>query len=171
MAIAISAASAAPHIAPPPPASVARANAAPATAAAVTQATRPAAAAPATTAAVTRATRPAAAAPAAAPVTAAPAAAPATAAPATRPAAAVSASAPQGQQQAALNHLLSKYKYGQSHDVAASALSSLGRQILADAKVLGQHVTLPRAPAGSGAAPAAPEATTAPATGRISVTA
>ena len=126
MAIAISAASAAPHIAPPPPASVARTNAAPV-------------AAPATTAAVTQATRPAA--------------------------------APQGQQQAALNHLLSRYKYGQSHDVAASALSSLGRQILADAKTLGQHVTLPRAPAGSGAVPAAPEATTAPATGRISVTA
>ncbi|HEY3848742.1 MAG TPA: hypothetical protein VGL95_16685 [Acetobacteraceae bacterium] len=152
MAIAISAASAAPHIAPPPPASVARANAAPA-------------AAPATAAAVTQATRPAAAAPAAAPATAA------AVTQTTRPAAAVSASAPQGQQQAALNHLLSKYKYGQSHDVAASALSSIGRQILADAKALGQHVTLPRAPAGSGAAPAAPEATTAPATGRISVTA
>jgi pyruvate dehydrogenase E2 component (dihydrolipoyllysine-residue acetyltransferase) len=103
-------------------------------------------AAPATTAVAAQAAHPAAA--------AAPAAAPATG----------------GQQQAALNQLLSKYRYGQSHNVAASTLSSLGRQILAEAKTLGQHVTLPRAPAGAGAAPAA-VANATPVPGKVSVTA
>jgi hypothetical protein len=87
-------------------------------------------------------------------------------------AAAAPAAATGGQQQAALNQLLSKYKYSQSHNVAASTISSLGRQILAEAKTLGQHVTLPRAPAGAGAAPAAaPPPTATPAPGKVSVTA
>jgi hypothetical protein len=87
-------------------------------------------------------------------------------------AAPAAAAATGGQQQAALNQLLSKYKYSQSHNVAASTLSSLGRQILAEAKTLGQHVTLPRAPASAGAAPAAaPTPTATPATGKVSVTA
>lgn len=81
------------------------------------------------------------------------------------------AAAPQGQQQAALNQLLAKYKYGQSHGVAASALSSLGRQILAEAKTLGQRVTLPRAPAGSGAAAPAPTQPTGSEGGKVNVTA
>ena len=92
--------------------------------------------------------------------TAAPAAAaPPGAATAQRAAQPAAAAAPQGQQQAALNQLLAKYKYGQSHGVAAAALSSLGRQILSEAKTLNLHVTLPRAPAGGNA-----PATTSPAT-------
>lgn len=122
---------------------------------------------------------PASYAPTTAPVPAAQAtAAPAAAAPAAQagqPAAAAapaSAAASGGQQQrAALNQLLSKYKYGQSHNIAASTLSALGKQIMADAKTLGQHVTLPRAPAGAGAAPAAPVANAAPANGKVNVTA
>ena len=51
------------------------------------------------------------------------------------------------QQQAALNRLLAKYKADLSRGEAASALASLGRQITAAAKALGQHVSLPKAPA------------------------
>ena len=101
---------------------------------------------------------------------------------AVRPAA-TTAAAPSGQQRAALNQLLSKYQYAQSHNAAASTVSALGKQILAEAKTLGQHVTLPRAPASAPAAVAtpataqvaAPVAAPAPsapaATGRVSITA
>jgi hypothetical protein len=51
------------------------------------------------------------------------------------------------QQQAALNRLLAKYKADLSRGQSASALASLGRQITAAAKALGQHVSLPKAPA------------------------
>jgi len=84
---------------------------------------------------------------------------------------AASAAAPQGQQHAALNQLLTKYKYGQSHGVAAAALSSLGRQILAEAKTLRLHVTLPRAPASSAATAAPPAVTRGSDNGKVDVTA
>jgi hypothetical protein len=75
------------------------------------------------------------------------------------------------QQRAALNQLLSKYKYSQSHNAAAGVLSSLGRQIMAEAKTLGQHVTLPHAPVSSNATAVPPAASAAPATGKVSITA
>jgi hypothetical protein len=58
-----------------------------------------------------------------------------------------------GQQQAALNQLLVKYTYDQSHSADTQVLSALGKQITAAAKLLGQHVTLPRAPPGAAARP------------------
>jgi len=58
--------------------------------------------------------------------------------------------APAAQQQAALTQLMAKYAYAQSHGAAASTLSNLGKQILADAKALGRHVRLPTGPTASG---------------------
>jgi hypothetical protein len=66
---------------------------------------------------------------------------------------AASAAASRGQQQAALNQLLAKYTYDQSQGADTRILSALGKQIMAAAKALGQHVTLPSAPAGSGPHP------------------
>jgi hypothetical protein len=73
-----------------------------------------------------------------------------------KPAAAPS-TASKAQQQSALNQLLVKYTYDQSHGTDAQVLSALGKQITAAAKLLGQHVTLPQAPPGAAARPA-PEA-------------
>ena len=86
---------------------------------------------------------------------------PAGRAPAAQPPAA-SAAASKSQQQAALTRLLAKYSYDQSRGTNAGTLSALAKQIVAAAKALGQHVTLPRAatPAGT--------ATTA---GRVNITA
>lgn len=50
-------------------------------------------------------------------------------------------------QQAALRQLLNRYTYDQSHGADPAALARLGRQITSAAKALGQHVTLPKAPA------------------------
>ncbi len=46
--------------------------------------------------------------------------------------------------------MLAKYAYDQSRGVDSSTVSALGKQILAAAKALGQHVTLPKAPATAG---------------------
>ena len=51
------------------------------------------------------------------------------------------------QQQAALRQLLTRYAYDQSRGMDTAALAKLGRQITSAAKALGQHVTLPHAPA------------------------
>lgn len=67
--------------------------------------------------------------------------------------------------------LVAKYAYGQSHGSAASTLSALGKQILAAAKELDQHVTLPRVSASAGAAAETQAASAAPATGKVNVTA
>ena len=67
-----------------------------------------------------------------------------------------------GQQQAALRQLLTRYAYDQSQGLDAAALAKLGRQITSAAKALGQHVTLPHAPAAQ--VPATP-------TGKVDVTA
>ena len=72
------------------------------------------------------------------------------------------------QQQAALNQLLVKYTRDQAQGADPRILSALGKQITAAAKALGQHVTLPHAPPGSGARPAAQGAATA---AKINVTA
>ena len=74
----------------------------------------------------------------------------------TQPSAAASATAT-AQGRAALNRMLATYARDQSHGIGGSTLSALGKQILAAAKALGQHVTLPQAPA-----PAGSEATSAP---------
>jgi hypothetical protein len=63
--------------------------------------------------------------------------------------------ASRAQQLAALNQMLNKYQIGQSHGESAAVLTTLGKRILAAAKTLGQHVTLPKAPAV--AAPASSE--------------
>ena len=52
--------------------------------------------------------------------------------------------------QASLNRLMVKYKAEIARNPAAQDLASLGRQITAAAKALGQHVTLPPASAGGG---------------------
>jgi hypothetical protein len=75
------------------------------------------------------------------------------------------------QQQAALNQLLIKYAADQSRGADTNVLSVLGKQIAAAAKLLGQHVTLPRAPASAGAEPAPPVAFTAPYTSKVNLTA
>ena len=66
------------------------------------------------------------------------------------------------QQQAALRQMLSQYSYDQSHGTDATTLAKLGRKITAAAKALGQHVTLPMAPAG--------EQSSASAKGKVNVT-
>jgi hypothetical protein len=82
-----------------------------------------------------------------------------------------SAATSSAQETAALSQLVGKYKYDISHGAVASTLSGLSRQITAAAKASGQRVTLPRAPAGSSAAPATPVASTASEAGKINVTA
>ncbi len=82
-----------------------------------------------------------------------------------------SAAASRWQQQAALNRLLVNYTYDQSRGADARILSALGKQIAAAARALGQHVTLPRAPASSGAGSATQAASGAPETGKVNVTA
>lgn len=85
-----------------------------------------------------------------------------------------SAASSNTQQQAALKQLLATYAADQSHGAAASTLSALGKQIMADAKALGQTVTLPSAPASSTASSAAstPSAAIAASdTGKLDVTA
>lgn len=86
-------------------------------------------------------------------------------------AAAASAVGSVAQQRAALTRMLATYKQYQSHGADAGMLSKLGKQILAAAKALGQHVTLPRAPANAGAAQAAPAASAAPGKGKVNITA
>jgi hypothetical protein len=66
---------------------------------------------------------------------------------------------------------MTKYASEQSRGVDANVLSVLGKQITAAAKLLGQNVTLPRAPASSGAEPAPPVAFTAPYTSKVNLTA
>ena len=75
------------------------------------------------------------------------------------------------QQQAALTRMLVTYARDQLHGADPRILSALGKQILAAAKTLGQNVTLPRAPASSGAAPATPAAASAAEKGKVNVTA
>jgi hypothetical protein len=82
---------------------------------------------------------------------------------------AASAAASRGQQQAALNQLLAKYTYDQSQGADTRILSAIGKQIIAAAKTLGQHVTLPRGPASSGPHPTTPTAGAAAA--KVNVTA
>ena len=100
---------------------------------------------------------------------------PAAATPAKSPAAkavtqsaAPSAAGSVNQQRAALTRMLASYTRYQSHGADAGMLSNLGKQILAAAKTLGQHVTLPRAPASARATAAAPAA---PAKGKVNITA
>jgi hypothetical protein len=57
------------------------------------------------------------------------------------------AARPRSGQQAAINKMLVQYAYDQSRGSDARALTTLGRQITAAAQVLGEHVTLPHAPA------------------------
>jgi hypothetical protein len=86
------------------------------------------------------------------PIRTAPPPAAARAAPAPpQPAAAPAAS--KQQEQAALNQLVTRYAVDQRQGIAGNALSALGKQITAAAKLLGQHVTLPRGPAAAVAAP------------------
>jgi len=75
-------------------------------------------------------------------------------------------------QQAALRQLLTKYSYDQAHGIDATTLSNLGKQIMAAAKALGQHVTLPHAQAASGGGEATSStASSVPQKGRVRVTA
>jgi hypothetical protein len=67
--------------------------------------------------------------------------------------------------------MLVKYARDQSHGIDAATLSMLGKQIIAAAKALGQHVTLPTAPAGAGATSATRAASAAVAKGKVNVTA
>jgi hypothetical protein len=62
--------------------------------------------------------------------------------------------APSPEQSAALRQLEVRYSEDQSLDVAASTLSGLGKQIMALAQTLRQHVTLPQGAPGPGAASA-----------------
>lgn len=89
---------------------------------------------------------------------------------AAQPTAASAATSP-AQERAVLNQLLGKYKYDISHGAPGSTLSGLSRQITAAAKAAGQHATLPRAPVGSGAAPATPVSNKASEAGAVNVTA
>ena len=85
-----------------------------------------------------------------------------------------SAASSNTQQQAALKQLLATYASDQSHGTEASTLSALAKQIMADAKALGQTVTLPSAPAssaGSTVASTASATSVASGTGKIDVTA
>jgi hypothetical protein len=109
----------------------------------------------------------------AAPPPRAPAAPKATSAPATTHTSATSTAGSTAQRQAALNRMLVTYARDQSHGMDAATLSSLGKQILAAAKALGQRVTLPHA-AASASASAASETSAASAAstkGKVDVTA
>lgn len=82
---------------------------------------------------------------------------------------AASAAGSSAQQQAALTRMLATYSRDQSEGTDARTLSALGKQILAAAKSLGEHVTLPHASAGAGSPkPATNEASEK---GRVNVTA
>jgi hypothetical protein len=81
---------------------------------------------------------------------------------------AASAAQSREQQELALNRMLVTYARDQSHGSDPATLSSLGKQITAAAKVLGQHVTLPKA---STSAVQSPPARAAGQKGRVSVTA
>ncbi len=65
--------------------------------------------------------------------------------------------------------MLATYARDQSHGTDARTLSNLGKQIMAAAKAIGQHVTLPRAPAGT--ASATPAASAVQQKGKVNVTA
>jgi hypothetical protein len=84
---------------------------------------------------------------------------------------AATAAGSSAQQQAALNKMLATYARDVSRGVDAGTLSNLGKQIMAAAKAMGQHVTLPQAPASSGAASATSAASVPPAKGVVNVTA
>jgi len=84
---------------------------------------------------------------------------------------AASAAGSSDQQRAALNRMLATYARDQSRGTDARTLSALGKQIMAAAKALGQHVTLPHAPASSGAASATPAPSAAAEKGKVNVTA
>jgi hypothetical protein len=75
------------------------------------------------------------------------------------------------QQQAALSRMLVTYARYQSRGTDATTLSNLGKQIMAAAKAIGQHVTLPHAPASSGGASVMPTASAAQEKGKVNVTA
>jgi hypothetical protein len=64
------------------------------------------------------------------------------------PSGAAAAGGSKSHQQAAISQMLVKYAYEQSRGANTMTLSALGKQITAAAKALGQHVTLPQAPAG-----------------------
>jgi hypothetical protein len=80
-----------------------------------------------------------------------------------------SAAGSSAQQQAALNRMLATYARDQSRGTDAGTLSNLGKQIMTAAKAIGQHVTLPHAPAG--AASATPAASAVQEKGKVNVTA
>jgi len=82
-----------------------------------------------------------------------------------------SATGSAAQQQAALNRMLATYTRDQSHGIDAGTLSVLGKQILAAAKAIGQHVTLPQAPANTGAVSTAPVQNAASGLGKVDVVA
>lgn len=67
-----------------------------------------------------------------------------------------SGSTSRSEQQAALNRLLASYKAKLGQGQSASQLASLGRQIAAAAKTLGQTVQLPKASSASAGETAAP---------------
>lgn len=103
-----------------------------------------------------------------APAAATPAKSPAAKAVAQPASATASAAGSVAQQRAALTRMLTTYTRYQSHGADAGILSKLGRQILAAAKALGQHVTLPHAPT---SAAATPTARAMPANGKVDLTA
>ena len=74
------------------------------------------------------------------------------------------------QQRASLTRMLATYTRYQAHGADTGILSNLGKQILAAAKTLGQHVTLPRAPVRAGAASAPPAASATPTKGKVNLT-
>jgi hypothetical protein len=81
---------------------------------------------------------------------------------------AASAAGSSAQQHAALNGMMARYAYDQTRGTDAGSLSNLGAQIIAAAKAIGQHVTLPHAPAGSSVASATTAVTAA--SGKVDVT-
>jgi hypothetical protein len=70
-----------------------------------------------------------------------------------------------------LKQLQSKYAADQSHGVAASTLSDLGKQIMAMANTLGQNVRLPSGSGTTRPAAPAPVASQSGQTGKIGITA
>jgi hypothetical protein len=81
---------------------------------------------------------------------------------------AASAGGSSAQQHAALNGMMARYARDQTHGTDAGSLSNLGAQIIAAAKAIGQHVTLPHAPASPGVASATTAVTAA--SGKVDVT-
>jgi hypothetical protein len=78
------------------------------------------------------------------------------------------ASSASAQQRTALNRMLATYTRDQQHGADQATLSSLGKQIMAAAKTLGQHVSLPQAPAN---ADQSSSTQTTTASGKVNVTA